>query len=284
MFRGILGKRALTLLTTVAVSSSFLFVVSPALADSHDGPDGIRITQIDLEAGVSSDHRNFRLDCRDSRGNQIERCGLRGGGWDLFAEGVAVESRSFPGGEIYTNDITVKTCPGTDYTLRAWILTRPGNRLTDSVSFTTPESQSSTPGCATKTDAPGASADASDNDVTSIRLSPKVLAEGQSGDHRNFSLDCRDSQGTQRRVCQHRSGGWQLLADGAVVALATLPRGEAYDVTITVGIQPETSYSLEAWMVTEEGVRLTDSVTFTTPGGIKQLYSFTRRSTGSLFD
>ena len=284
MIRGILGKRASALLTSIAVFFSLLFVVSPAVADSHDGPDGIRITQIDLEAGVSSDHRNFRLDCRDSRGNQIQRCGLRGGGWDLFADGVAVESRSFPGGEIYTNDITVLTCPGTDYTLRAWILTRAGNRLTDSVSFTTPASQNSTPACATNTDATSDKSDAPANEVKSIRLSPKDLAPGQSGDNRNFGLDCRDTDGSQRRVCQHRSGGWQLLANGDVVARSTLPEGDAYDVSITLSLQQETSYTLEAWMVTDKGVRLTDSVSFTTPGGIKELYSFTRRSTGSFFD
>ena len=282
--RGALGKRALAWLATIAVSSSFLFVATRELEENHDGPAGIRITQIDLEAGVSSEHLNFRLDCRDSQGNRVQRCGLRQGGWELLAKGVLVESRDFPGGEIYTNDITVRTCPSTDYTLRAWILTRAGNRLTDSVSFKTPASQNSPPGCATRTDAPGNKTDAPANEKMSIRLSPKDPAPGQSGDNRNFKLDCRDSKGTQRRVCEHRSGGWQLLANGAVVALSTLPRGEAYDVSITVGVQPETSYVLEAWMVTEGGVRLADSLSFTTPGGIKQLYSVTRRSTGSLFD
>lgn len=273
------------MLTASVASFSFLFVVSPALAESHDDPEGIRITQIELEAGVSSDHRNFRLDCRDSQGNRIQRCGLRTGGWDVLAKGVLVESRDFPGGEIYTNDITVKTCPGTDYTLRAWILTRANNRLTDSVSFTTPASENSPSECANRTEGSGNELlGAPDNEVTGIRLSPQDLAAGQSADNRNFRLDCRDSEGNQRRVCEHRSGGWQLLADDAVVASSSLPGGEAYDVAITVGIQPETSYTLEAWMVTDEGVRLTDSVSFTTPGGIKELYSFIRRSTGSIFD
>lgn len=271
------GLRALALFATMVVSLSVLFVVSPAVADSHDGPAGIRITQIELEAGVSSDYRNFRLDCRDSRGNQIQRCGLRQGGWELLAKGVVVESRDFPGGEIYTNDITVKTCPGTDYTLRAWILTRASNRLTDSVSFSTPGGQDSTPSCAAATDAPG-------DDAASIRLSPKELSAGQSGDNRNFTLDCRDLDGTRLAVCEHRSGGWELLANGAIVASSTLPQGEAYDLSITVGIEAETDYTLQAWMVTEDRVRLTDSLTFTTPGGIRELSSFTRRSAGSLFD
>jgi hypothetical protein len=125
---------------------------------------------------------------------------------------------------------------------------------------------------------------ADSTDVVHIRLTPKGLATGQSAEYRNFKLDCRDSEGNQLTVCEHRSGGWELLANGSVVASTTLPGGETYDVAITVGIQPETSYTLQAWMVTDEGVRLTDSVSFTTPGGIKHLYSFTRRSTGSLLD
>jgi hypothetical protein len=275
--RGILGLRVIALLTACVVSSSFFFVVSPALAESHDAPEGIRISEIGLEAGVPADNRNFRLDCRDSQGNQLQRCGLRYGGWELLANDVVVDSASFPGGEIYTNDITVEICPGTDYIMRAWIVTRASDRLTDSMSFTTPSSQNLPPECAI-------SAEAAGNEVISIRLSPESPAAGQSADQRNFRLDCRDSEGNQRGVCEHRSGGWELFENGAVVASSTLPGGEAYDVAITVGIQPETSYTLQAWMVTEAGVRLDDSMSFTTPGGIKELYSFTRRSTGSVLD
>lgn len=283
-FPAIQGFRALAVLAAMVMSSSFLFVVSPAVADSHDGPAGIRITQIELETGVTSEYRNFRLDCRDSQGNQIQRCGLRSGGWELLAKGIVVESRNFPGGEIYTNDITVRTCPGTDYTLRGWILTRASNRLTDSVSFSTPGGQDSKGSCAATTYATDDKTDAPGDDATSIRLSPKELSAGQSGQNRNFTLDCRDLDGAPLAVCEHRSGGWELLADGAVVASSTLPQGEAYDLSITVGIEAETDYTLQAWMVTEERVRLTDTLTFTTPGGIRELSSFTRRSAGSLFD